>query len=188
MIHLVRHGRTAANAGGRLQGRLDLPIDDVGETQVAALSAAFARIDRLISSPSLRARQTAAVFGVDVELDERWLEMDFGEFDGAQMSELPREVLRRWMTSPDFTPEGGESLSALAARVNSACDELAVAARDQVIVVVTHATPIKVAMAWALGVGADIVWRSQVDHARITTLTVGDRGPALAGFNVAPSR
>lgn len=186
MIHLVRHGRTEANAGGRLQGRLDLPIDGVGQSQAAALVTALPRIDRVISSPSLRACQTAAVLGVEPEIDERWLEMDFGEFDGVVMAELPPELLRTWMTDPDFVPAGGESLRMLAARVHDACDELLEAAREQEIVVVTHATPIKAAMAWALGVDVGIVWRSHVDQASITSVIVRGQKPALFSFNVVP--
>ena len=186
MIHLVRHGRTEANAGGRLQGRLDLPIDELGRTQAAALVAALPRVDRVISSPSLRACQTAAVLGLDLEIDERWLEMDYGEFDGVVMAELPPDLFRRWMTDADFAPAGGESLRTLGARVHDACEELLEAARDKEIVVVTHATPIKAAMAWALGVDVSIVWRSHVDPASITSVMVRGHGPALASFNVVP--
>ena len=188
MIHLVRHGRTEANAGGRLQGRLDLPIDELGRTQAAALVAALPRVDRVISSPSLRARQTAEVLGAELELDERWLEMDYGEFDGVVMADLPRDLFRQWMTDPDFAPAGGESLRMLADRVHAACEELLVSASDQEIVVVTHATPIKAAMAWALGVDVGIVWRSFVDQASITSVMVRNQGPALASFNVVPRR
>jgi probable phosphoglycerate mutase len=186
VIHLVRHGRTEANAGGRLQGRLDLPIDELGRAQAAALVVALPRVDRVISSPSLRACQTAAALGLEFELDERWLEMDFGEFDGVVMNDLAPDLLRKWMTDADFAPVGGESLRMLAKRVHDACDELLMAARTQEIVVVTHATPIKVAMAWALGVDASIVWRSHIDPASITSVMVRDRGPALSSFNVVP--
>ena len=188
MIHLVRHGRTEANADGRLQGRLDLPIDALGQEQAAALVAALPRIDRVITSPSLRACQTAQVLGVALERDERWLEMDYGEFDGRIMADLPPDLFRTWMTDSDFAPPGGESLRMLATRVHAACEELSEAARDQEIVVVTHATPIKAAMAWALGVDVSIVWRSFVDQASITSVMVRDRGPALASFNVVPRR
>lgn len=76
----------------------------------------------------------------------------------------------------------------LASRVHAACDDLLEAAVDQEIVVVTHATPIKAAMAWALGVDVSIVWRSFVDQASITSVMVRNQGPALASFNVVPRR
>jgi broad specificity phosphatase PhoE len=57
---------------------------------------------------------------------------------------------------------------------------------DRHIVVVTHATPVKAAMAWALGVDVNIAWRSWVDQASVTRITMRDRGPALAFFNRVP--
>ena len=63
MIVVVRHGRTAANAGGLLHGRADPPLDREGERQAAALAAAVAELDvaRVITSPLGRCRSTAAI-------------------------------------------------------------------------------------------------------------------------------
>lgn len=187
VLYLVRHGRTEANAGGRLQGRLDLPIDDVGRVQAAAITSVVTSVDRVISSPSLRAQQTAAVFGLELELDERWLEMDYGDFDGLPLSEVPRDQWQQWISDPDFRPPGGESLREMGKRVYEACDDLLEAARQHDIVVVSHATPIKAAMSWALGVDVGITWRIQIDQASITKIIIRDRGPALAAFNIVPA-
>jgi probable phosphoglycerate mutase len=186
VLYLVRHGRTEANAGGRLQGRIDLPIDEVGRAQAAAITSVVTSVDRVISSPSLRAQQTAAVFGMEMELDERWLEMDYGEFDGLPLGDVPRDQWQKWISDPDFRPPGGESLREMGKRVHEACDDLVEAARHHDIVVVSHATPIKAAMAWALGVDIGITWRSQIDQASITKILIRDRGPALAAFNIVP--
>lgn len=187
VLYLVRHGRTEANAGGRLQGRLDLPIDDVGRVQAAAITSVVMSVDRVISSPSLRAQQTAAVFGLELELDERWLETDYGDFDGLPLSEVPRDQWQQWTSDPDFRPPGGESLREMGKRVYEACDDLLEAARQHDIVVVSHATPIKAAMSWALGVDVGITWRIQIDQASITKIIIRDRGPALAAFNIVPA-
>ncbi|MBP7891251.1 MAG: histidine phosphatase family protein, partial [Ilumatobacteraceae bacterium] len=168
MLYLVRHGRTEANAGGRLQGRIDLPIDDVGRAQAAAITSVVSQVDRVVCSPSLRARQTAEVFGIEPEIDERWLEMDYGEFDGVPMRDVPSGLWQQWISDPDFRPPGGESLQEMGDRVYAACDDLLEAARHHDVVVVSHATPIKAAMAWALGVDVTITWRSQIDQASIT--------------------
>lgn len=186
VLYLVRHGRTEANATGRLQGRIDLPIDDVGRAQAAAVTSVVSKVDRVVCSPSLRTRQTAEVFGVEPELDERWLEMDYGDFDGVAMADVPRDMWAEWITNPDFRPPGGESLQEMGDRVFAACDDLLEAARTSDIVVVSHATPIKAAMAWALGVDVTITWRSQIDQASITKILVRDRGPALYAFNIVP--
>ena len=87
---------------------------------------------------------------------------------------------------PAFAPEGGESLRSLESRVARACASLIEEARDKEIAVVSHATPVKAAMAWALGVDISITWRSFVDQASITRIVRRDRGPALAAFNITP--
>ena len=188
VLYLVRHGRTEANAAGRLQGRIDLPIDDVGRAQAAAVTTVVSKVDRVVCSPSLRTRQTAEVFGVEPELDDRWLEMDYGDFDGVAMADVPPDMWAEWITNADFRPPGGESLQEMGNRVFAACDDLLEAARTSDIVVVSHATPIKAAMAWALGVDVTITWRSQIDQASITKILVRDRGPALHAFNIVPPR
>ena len=188
VLYLVRHGRTEANATGRLQGRIDLPIDEVGRAQAAAVTSLVPAVTRVISSPSLRARQTAEVFGVAPEIDDRWLEMDYGDFDGVAMADVPRDMWAEWITNPDFRPPGGESLQEMGDRVFAACDDLLEAARTTDIVIVSHATPIKAAMAWALGVDVTITWRSQIDQASVTKILVRDRGPALHAFNLVPLR
>ena len=70
----------------------------------------------------------------------------------------------------------------------AACDDLMDAARTSDIVVVSHATPIKAAMAWALGVDVTITWRSQIDQASVTKILIRERGPALHAFNIVPTR
>ncbi len=187
VLYLVRHGRTEANAGGRLQGRIDLPIDEVGRAQAAAVTSVVPKVDRVVCSPSLRTRQTAEVFGLVPELDERWLEMDYGDFDGLPMADVPRNMWAEWIGDPNFRPPGGESLQELGDRVFAACDDLLEAARTSDIAVVSHATPIKAAMAWALGVDVSITWRSQIDQASVTKILIRDRGPALHAFNIVPA-
>ncbi len=70
-----------------------------------------------------------------------------------------------------------------AARVRQACDELWPEAVDDDIVVVTHVSPIKAAVAWALGVGDETSWRMFVDLASVSRIGVGRSGPSLRTFN-----
>ena len=95
------------------------------------------------------------------------------------------EVWTRWRDEPSFTPPGGESLVELGRRVRDACESLAAHAAESDVVVVTHVSPIKAAVAWALGAGDDLGWRLRVDVASITRVaTSGDR-PVLHAFNEA---
>ncbi len=187
MLIVVRHGRTEANASGRLLGRLDVPLDELGELQAAKLAASLLattdRIDRVVSSPLQRTRQTAACLGVPVDIDDRFVEVDYGEYDGLPLADIPPDLWERWRSDPNFTPPGGESLAALQRRVSAALDELADAARTETIVVATHVSPIKASVAWALGVGDEVTWRLFVQPASITRIIVRDAGPVLQSFN-----
>ena len=183
MLIVIRHGRTEANAAGRLLGRLDLPLDDLGRRQAVALAQAVGPVDRIISSPLLRTRQTAEAFGAAVEFDDRFLELDYGEYDGMPLAEVPVEIWREWRRDPSFAPPGGESLVALRARVDAALDDLSEQARTADIVVTTHVSPIKASVAWALGVGDKVAWRMFVSPASISRIAVAERGPSLHTFN-----
>ncbi|WP_334142525.1 histidine phosphatase family protein [Rhabdothermincola sp.] len=183
MLVIVRHGRTAANASGLLLGRLDVPLDEEGERQAARLAAAVGPVDRVVSSPLTRARQTAAAFGAPVEVDERWIELDYGDYDGTPLQDVPAEVWSTWRRDPSFAPPGGESIAALGERVRSSLETLVERARSETVVVVSHVSPIKAAVAWALGVGDEVTWRLFVAPASLTRIALGDRGPVLHTFN-----
>ena len=183
MLTVVRHGRTDANRSGLLLGRLDVGLDAVGEAQAAAVAEAVGPADRIVCSPLERTRQTAAAWGAAVEVDDRWIELDYGSLDGTPLRDVDADLWRRWRSDVGFAPPGGESLRSLADRVAAACDDLAEAARDGHVVVVTHVSPIKAAAAWAIGVGIEVSWRMFVAPASVTRIAVGDRGPSLHGFN-----
>jgi broad specificity phosphatase PhoE len=183
VLVLVRHGRTAANAQGLIQGRLDHPLDEVGLAQAAEVAKVLGHPSRVISSPLRRARETAEALSGEIEIDERWIELDYGEYDGCPVTSVGSEVWARWRDDAAYVPAGGESLTTMAARVVSACESLRDAAAAADIVVVSHVSPIKTAVAWALGAGAEVGWRSHLDQASITRISFGPRGPVLRSFN-----
>jgi broad specificity phosphatase PhoE len=191
MLILVRHGRTDHNATGRLVGRLDVELDELGLRQAAATGDLLRPgVARVISSPLTRARATAETIAGDrpVEVDDRWVELDYGELDGVPMSELPSDLWRQWILDLHFRPPGGETLAELGERVRDACRDLADQARDEDVVVVTHVSPLKAAVAWALGAGDELAWRLHVATASISRITIGPRGPVLASFNETSHR
>jgi broad specificity phosphatase PhoE len=183
MLHLVRHGRTDANAQGLLLGRADPPLSEEGRRQAVALAGILPSGARVISSPLRRTRETAEAFGLDVEVDERWIELDYGPYDDRPPTSMPDDLWVRWRTDPAFTPPGVEPLAALGARVSAACEELSSVAASAVVVVVTHVSPVKAALAWALGVPGDIAWRLFVEDAAVSRIDVDDRGPVVRWFN-----
>lgn len=182
-LHIVRHGRTEANASGLLLGRADPALDPTGRVQAKKIASWIGEPDRLVSSPLQRCVETAEAFGVQIERDDRAVELDYGELDLTPLRDVPADVWTQWRADPSFRPPGGETLVELQARVGELLEEVSADAIDREVVVVTHVSPVKAAMAWALGVGPEISWRSFVAQASITTIGVTDRGPSLRSFN-----
>lgn len=185
MLIVVRHGRTEANAAGLLLGRrLDPGLDDLGRRQATALRAVVAGATRVVCSPLRRARETADELGLPVTVDERWVEIDYGTCDGRALTDVPLETWTQWRSDVDFALGGGESLRALGLRVHAAVAELAEEARAADVVVVSHVSPIKAAVTWALGVGDETVWRMYCAPASVTTIATGGPAPSLQSYNV----
>lgn len=183
VLYLVRHGRTDANARGLLQGRLDPPLDEVGHRQAKAIAEMVGEVDEVVCSPLLRARETAAYFGRAEVVDERWIEVAYGEYEGMPANEVPRDVWESWRTSRAFAVSGGESFESLDTRVRSACDELAERFGDGDIVVVSHVSPIKAAVAWALEATTEIMFHCHLGQGSLCRVDLGKFGPVLHSFN-----
>lgn len=183
MLILLRHGRTRLNETGRLQGRIDEPLDGVGLIEAKSAAIHLGPPDELICSPLRRAQETAAAFGTAVTTDERWIELSYGIYEGMPHADVPSEAWTRWKADPEWVPEGGEALSTLDQRVREACEELVDRARGRTVIVVSHVSPIKAAVAWALGVDISISWRSHLSHASICRIDMRRDGPVLFSFN-----
>lgn len=199
VILLLRHGRTEANARRLLVGRIDPALDAEGRRQAEASAKAVAATTEIaagpagapgegvpplvVSSPLQRCRATAEVvageLGTEVVVDERWIELDYGELDGVPLASVPSETWAKWQADIGWTPPGGESIAELGERVRAACADL-----QPYTVVVTHVSPIKAAVAWALGVGDEVAWRMFVAPASITQVDVrADGHRSLHTFN-----
>ncbi len=185
MLIVVRHGRTEANAAGELLGRRDPSLDSEGRAQARAIADALPTGARVISSPLARCRETAAGLGseVEIEIDERLVELDYGELEGTPLRDVASSTWREWRASSGWRPEGGESHDDLAARVWPLLDELAPVAASSDLVLVSHVSPIKAVVAWALGVSIDISWRCFVEQASIQRITTNGVQPSLRSFN-----
>jgi broad specificity phosphatase PhoE len=187
MIAFVRHGQTELNATGRLQGRLDVPLSALGEQQAAAVAAGFASapVTRVVSSPLQRAVATATAIadehGLAVEIDRRLVELDYGDWDGRALADVPAEAWAAWRTEAGFAPPGGETLADVAARVASFCRDVL---DDTLVIAVSHVSPIKAAVCNALQVDDRVTWRMQLDVAAVTRIGRRPDGSAyLLGFN-----
>jgi broad specificity phosphatase PhoE len=132
-VVLWRHGRTAWNVAGRVQGQSDVPLDDVGKAQAVEAGARLAalRPDRIVSSDLLRAHDTARVLGditgTKVELDERLREMNFGAREGLTWREAWDQFpdgMRAWVNGDETKVPGSETHRQAGERLAAALYEL----------------------------------------------------------------
>jgi probable phosphoglycerate mutase len=144
---LLRHGRTAHNADGRIQGQLDVELDEVGQAQAQALGTVFASEppSLVVSSDLARARDTAQAVcehvGLPLRLDPRLRETHFGAWQGLTAAELEvrwPDLYVRWRRGDDC-PVDGETREQVGARA-AACvaDHLPEVAAGQTLLLVTH--------------------------------------------------
>jgi probable phosphoglycerate mutase len=187
VIAFARHGQTAVNAGGRLQGRLDEPLSGLGAAQADALATLFAAepVTRVISSPLVRARDTASPIAarhdLTVEIDARLIELDYGAWDGVALADVAAEDWAAWRADPAFAPPDGESLVDVSARVAEFCADTR---GDELVVAVSHVSPIKAAVCCALAIDERATWRMQLGLASVTRIgTRPDRSPYLLSYN-----
>ena len=189
MIVLVRHGETDANRAGLLLGRADPPLTARGVRQAAALARTLARAAAplLVTSPLTRAVETAAaigqVTGVPAGVEPRLTELDYGEWDERPLADLPADVAAWWRADPTFAPPGGESLAAVRARVAPCAAELLDEARERTVIAVSHVSPIKAIILWALDLPDELAWRLRLDLASISRVAAGPAGPVVVTFN-----
>jgi broad specificity phosphatase PhoE len=158
-VILVRHAATSWS-GQRFCGWSDPPLSAAGHRAAVGLARSLAGElsprTRVITSPSLRARTTAdeivAAAGLDrPTVDERWMEAHFGDVEGRSFEdvELAYPAISARILAADVAIDwpGGETIDAFVARVASACSELAAALLPDQVLVVSHAGPIRLALA-----------------------------------------
>ncbi len=200
---LVRHGRSTANIAGILAGRTPgVNLDEYGQGQAAAIADRLAgtRFDRLISSPLERCRQTLAPFsaasGLPVEIDDRFAEVDYGDWSGRELKDLGAEPL--WRTVQQHPSAavfpGGEGLAAVSARAAAAIRDIRGSAVDhqkqanqaqenQTVLVCSHGDVIKSILADALGMHLDAFQRIVVAPASISVIRYTPLRPFVERIN-----
>ncbi|MGH9269937.1 MAG: histidine phosphatase family protein, partial [Ilumatobacteraceae bacterium] len=176
-ILLVRHGQTPST-GKVLPGRArGLHLADAGRQQAeraAERIAELPKVDAVYTSPLERARETAApigrVTGHAPQVDRGLLECDFGEWTGASLRRLMRK--REWATvqrAPStFRFPGGESFVEMQLRIVTALERLRDRHQGGTIVCVSHADPIKAAVAHAMGTHLDLFQRVVVSPCSVS--------------------
>ena len=185
---LLRHGQTPLSVDQRFAGRGDAELTDQGHQQASAAARRIAAwpVDAVVSSPLTRCRDTAAhaaeQLGLPVEVDEGFVETDFGEWEEMTFAEAraadPAGV-DRWISDPQAGPPGGESFAQVAARVGAARDALLRRHRGRTVLVVSHVTPIKILVQQAMGAPLEALYRMHLDTACLTRIDCYADGPMV---------
>ncbi len=186
---LLRHGETPLSAERRFAGRGDIPLTETGKLQAKAAAqrlAARGGVQLIITSPLQRARLTAEAVavatGAPVQVDEGWIEADFGEWEGLSYAEAierwPDEVTA-WMNDTSVAPPGGESFAVAGRRVLAALDQLLDHSEPGRVVVVSHVTPIKTVLRHALLAPPAALRRMHLDVACLCEVDWYADGPVV---------
>lgn len=192
LVLLVRHGQTPTT-GSTLPGRArGLHLAETGHAQAeaaAARIAQFGEIAAIYASPLERTRETARPIarerGLKVQIDRGLLECDFGDWTGKKLDALRK--LPEWATVQRY-PSGfrfpnGESFAEMQTRMVGAIDDIVARHPGRTVVAVSHADPIKAAVAQALGTHLDLFQRIVISPCSITAILYSPTGPAVLAVN-----
>ena len=194
---LLRHGRSTANNEGVLAGRTPgVVLDEQGQAQAEALVERLAQLPlaALVSSPLQRCQQTLAPLaqarGLEITVDDRFVEVDYGEWTGRELRKLGKESLWKVVQAHPSAAvfPGGEGLAALQARAVAAVREwdakLATEHGPQVLwVVCTHGDIIKAVLADALGMHLDGFQRIVANPGSISAVSYTETLPFVQRIN-----
>jgi probable phosphoglycerate mutase len=192
LVLLVRHGQTPTT-GQSLPGRAPgLHLADTGIAQAQRAAERIAElptVDAIYASPLERARETAAPIakarGMKVQINKGLLECDFGDWTGAELKALMK--LPEWSTvqrAPStFRFPNGESFTEMQNRIVGALDSIRAAHPGGVVVCVSHADPIKAAVAHAVGTHLDLFQRIVIGTCSISAIAYTGAGPIVLAVN-----
>ena len=192
VLLLVRHGQTPTT-GKLLPGRAaGLHLADAGRDQAAAVASRIAelpKVSAIYASPLERTRETAApigkALGQKVNIHKGLLECDFGDWTGAQLPELMKKP--EWATvqrAPStFRFPNGESFTEMQTRMVSALDDIRSRHPGGTVVCVSHADPIKAAVAHAMGTHLDLFQRIVIGTCSVSAVSYSPFGPVVLTVN-----
>ena len=190
---LIRHGENDYVRTGRLAGRLpEVHLNEKGRAQANLLAEklASAPVKAVYSSPLERALETAAPIAAAINLpvieNAGLIEMDYGEWQNQKLKGLSRlKIWKLVQAAPSVMrfPSGERFAEAQMRIANTLLDILSCFEPKDVIICVSHADPIKLAVAYFIGLPLDMFQRLSVSPASITILALGESGGRLVALN-----
>ena len=190
---LARHGETDWNVQQRYQGETDVPLNETGCQQAAALARCLADtdLDAIYASDLQRAAKTAQAIakphGQRVLLEPRLREMSFGTWSGLTFDEIrEREAdkLTAWLADPmRVAPPEGETLAEVTARVRSTLEDILCAHPQGTVLWVAHGAVLRVLLSLAMGLEPQGHWRFRISVASLAELWFYESGVTLTRLN-----
>ncbi|HEC36316.1 MAG TPA: histidine phosphatase family protein [Anaerolineae bacterium] len=189
---LIRHATNDALKNQLIVGRLPgVHLNEEGQAQALAVAERLAEVDltAVYSSPMERALETArplaARHGLEVQIHPGLHEVDCGRWSGQPVERLRRRRLWRTlvMCPSSIRFPGGENAWEVQTRMVAALEEIRVTHPGKTVAVVSHADPIKVAVAHYLGLPLDLFHRLKVAPASLTVLALDGAVPQLVRLN-----
>ena len=183
MIYIIRHGQTEKNRANVLQGRSDIPLNDSGRQQAKEVRnrviKAGIHFDLVYTSPLIRAVQTAAIIaeGMPQLKDERLIEMDYGPYEGMDLTDPAPEVMeffRDFVHNP--APNGMEPLQAIVVRLGSFLEEIREEAAEKNILISTHAIALKGALEYLTPDSGGRYWSKFIGNCAVYTSKITSEG------------
>jgi probable phosphoglycerate mutase len=183
---LVRHGLTDWNAAQRFQGQHDVPLNEVGQYQAAALAGRLAcePLLAILASDLQRARATAAAIAArhtcPMIAEPRLREISFGAWEGLTYAEIAARDPARLAAWEDNilenAPPEGETLAQLAGRVQAVLDELLLAEAGETLLLVAHGGPLQVLVCLALGLPPEKYWQFHLSPGSLSEIAIYPQG------------
>jgi len=194
-IIFLRHGQAKNNTERVLSGRTPgVPLTDKGITQAQQTAELLEHmnISAIYSSPIQRAKHTAEIVGehnsIDVQIDDRLIELDMGKFTGIPYDEIfashGNVFLKFYNGELEIAHNGVETFADVKKRVTSIVDEIIEKHPDQNVVLVTHMDPIKAMLSNVVDLSPTNLFELIIANASLNLFREKDRKFSLSGINV----
>ena len=186
-IYLIRHGETEWNKEGRLQGHSNVLLSPEGIHQAQLLAKHLPIYSSDLSRAMETARILAAKLGLSVIQESGFREVNFGDWEGRNFSELATEVpegFENFFTRPDKAhPPNGETFLEAQARALTALDEIIDERDEQSIIIVSHGAVIRLLICAALGMPIRKMWTISQFNMAVNIFRVDDGNPTIELLN-----
>ena len=189
MIYIIRHGQTEKNKANVLQGRSDIPLNEAGMQQAREAASMFTaggiHFDKVYTSPLIRAVQTAKIIAPDVprSVEERLIEMDYGPYEGMDLTHPLPEVMTFFM---DFVhnpaPAGMEPLADVTERLGEFLEEIREEAAAKDILLSTHAIAMKGALEYLTQESQGSWWSRYIGNCAVYCINTDADGNYLPPY------